>query len=256
VAPGARARPAESRTEAERALTSDQWADAQALIARRAAREPLQYLLGTQEFCGLDFQVTPAVLIPRPETELLVREVIRQRPRRGATIVDVGTGSGCIAVTLATVLNDTHMVAIDRSPAALAVARTNAAKHGVDGKVEWLEGDLLAPLSQNRAGQVDVIASNPPYISDADWAGLQAEVRLFEPRMALVGGLEGTEFHERLLRESRPFLTAGGLLMMEIGQGQAAAVRRIAEKVGGYAELRAVTDAAGIERVVIAQRLG
>jgi release factor glutamine methyltransferase len=227
------------------------------LIARRAAREPLQYLLGTQEFCGLDFQVTPAVLIPRPETELLVQEVIRLGTLKpGSIVVDVGTGSGCVAVTLATILRDVRIVAIDRSPAALAVARANAAKHGVADQIEWLEGDLFSPLSERYARRVDVIVSNPPYIAEANWAGLQPEVRLFEPRMALVSGPRGTEFHERLLREAQPFLTAGGSLMMEIGQGQASVVRRIAERVGGYGPLRTVEDAAGIERIVIASRLG
>jgi release factor glutamine methyltransferase len=247
----------ELATEAERPLSSAEWSRARSLIARRAAREPLQYLLGTQEFCGLDFQVTPAVLIPRPETELLVQEVIRLGTLKPASIVvDVGTGSGCVAVTLATILRDVRIVAIDRSPAALAAARANAAKHRVADQIEWLEGDLLAPLSGEPARRVDVIVSNPPYIAEADWAGLQPEVRLFEPRMALVSGPRGTEFHERLLREAQPFLTAGGSLMMEVGQGQASVIRRIAERAGGYGPLRTVEDTAGIERIVIAPRLG
>ena len=134
------------------------------LVARRVAREPLQYLLGTQEFCGLEFSVSPAVLIPRPETELLIHQIIgyvQSLPE--ATIVDVGTGSGCVAITLASRLNGQRIIAIDRSPEALGVAQVNAMRHGVRDRIEWLEGDLLAPLRGRLSeGSVDVIVSNPP----------------------------------------------------------------------------------------------
>ena len=244
-------------SEAERLVAPDAWTRAEFLVARRVAREPLQYLLGSQDFCGLDFSVSPAVLIPRPETELLIKEVVRYvgfNPK--TTIVDVGTGSGCVAITLASLLSGTRILAIDQSPEALAVAKANAVRHAVDDRIEWLEGDLLVPLRERQlAGLVNVIVSNPPYISEADWAGLEPEVRVFEPRLALVGGQKGTEFHARLLQDSREFLVPGGLLVMEIGQGQAPMVRHIAQQVGGYAVLRVVEDAAGIERVVIAQRL-
>ena len=244
-------------SESDRVVVSDVCARAESLIARRATREPLQYLLGTQEFCGLEFAVSPAVLIPRPETELLVRHVVAYvQAVSDATIVDVGTGSGCVAITLATCLKGRRVLAIDRSPEALAVAQRNAMRHAVRDQIEWLEGDLLAPLSERMAADsVHVIVSNPPYISETDWAGLEPEVRVFEPRMALIGGEQGTEFHERLLRESRKLLVSGGLLAMEIGAGQAAAVQRLAEQVGGYAALEVIEDAAGIERVVMAQRL-
>jgi release factor glutamine methyltransferase len=221
------------------------------------AREPLQYLLGTQEFCGLEFSVSPAVLIPRPETELLIHHVVDHvQTLSNATIVDVGTGSGCVAITLAARLNGRRIFAIDRSPEALGVAQVNAMRHGVRDRIEWLEGDLLAPLRGRLSERaVDVIVSNPPYISESDWACLEPEVRVFEPRMALVGGKQGTEFHERLLRESREFLVPGGLLVMEMGAGQATTVRQLAEQIGGYAAPRIIQDAAGIERVVMAQRL-
>ncbi len=245
-------------SEVERLVALDAWTRAESLVMRRAAREPLQYLLGTQEFYGLDFSVSPAVLIPRPETELLIKEVVRHVGSHSTvTIVDVGTGSGCVAVTLASLLNGTRILAIDQSPEALAVAKNNAARHAVGDRIEWLEGDLLAPLQGRQlVGSVDVIVSNPPYIAEADWAVLEPEVRVFEPRLALVGGQQGTEFHARLLQDSQEFLAPGGLLVMEIGQDQAPMVRQIAEQVGGYAALRVVEDAAGIERVVIAQRLG
>ena len=243
--------------QTDRVVSSDVWVAAESLIARRVAREPLQYLLGTQDFCGLEFVVSPAVLIPRPETELLIHHVVEHvRARPAATIVDVGTGSGCIAITLATCLKGRRILAIDRSPEALAVAQCNALSHAVRDQIEWLEGDLLAPLRARQAvASVDVIVSNPPYISEADWAGLEPDVRVFEPRMALVGGEQGTEFHERLLRDSREFLVPGGLLIMEMGAGQAPAVRQFAEQVGGYTALRIIEDAAGIERVIMAQRL-
>lgn len=244
-------------SQTDRAVSPETWAAVESLIARRVAREPLQYLLGTQEFCGLEFSVTPAVLIPRPETELLIRHVVAYAQAvSGATIVDVGTGSGCVAITLAVHLKGRRVIAVDRSPQALAVAQRNAMRHAVCDRIEWLEGDLLAPLSERTAAHsVHVIVSNPPYISETDWAGLEPEVRVFEPRMALIGGAQGTEFHERLLRESRELLVPGGLLAMEIGAGQAAAVRRLAEQIGGYAALEVIDDAAGLERVVMARRL-
>ena len=243
-------------SETDRALTPELWTRARSLIGRRAAYEPLQYLLGTQEFCGLEFEVNSDVLIPRPETELLVQEVVRRADlHRRITLVDVGTGSGCLAISLATVLPCTRILAIDQSPQALAVARRNGLKHGVSDKIEWLEGNLLSPLSgQDLMGTLDVILSNPPYISEADWAELQPEVRLFEPRPALVGGPIGTEVHERLLRESRKYLAPGGWLVMEVGQWQAAVVRDMADAVKGYGTVEVVQDPAGIERVVIARR--
>jgi release factor glutamine methyltransferase len=245
-------------SEADHPISFELWAKAESLVSRRASREPLQYVLGTQPFCGLDIAVTSAVLIPRPETELLVQEVVRTRdtlPQR-PTIVDVGTGSGCLAVTLATVFKEARVVAIDRSPEALVVARHNARTHGVQERIEWFEGDLVAPLRVlDLEGKVHIIVSNPPYIAEAEWPHLQPEVQLFEPRMALVGGPMGMELHQRLLEDAREFLAAGGLLLMEVGQGQAPAVREMAERTGGYHDLGIVEDAAGIERVVIVQRL-
>lgn len=244
-------------SEVEQPVSAEVWARAESLVSRRVAREPLQYILGTQEFCGLEFHVSQAVLIPRPETELLVQEVVRRGGlNKDATVVDVGTGSGCVAITLATLLKKARIIAIDQSPDALIVAKSNAERHVVGDKIEWVEGDLLSPLREKgMAGAVDVIVSNPPYIAEADWAGLQPEVRVFEPRLALIGGQKGTEFHQRLLQDAQEFLVPGGLLVMEIGQGQASALRQTAEQIGGYAALQVVEDAAGIDRVVIARRL-
>jgi release factor glutamine methyltransferase len=242
----------------DQAVSDEGLARAESVVSRRIAREPLQYILGTQEFCGLDFYVTPAVLIPRPETELLVQEALREGGfAGGAKLVDVGTGSGCVAVTLATVRSDMRIFALDCSRDALTVAKGNAERHGVSDNITWMEGDLLSPLHEcNLAGAVDAIVSNPPYIAEEVWAGLQPEVRDFEPRLALVAGPKGTEFHERLLHDARPFLVPGGLLVMELGQGQAPLVRQAAEQTGGYAGLQTIKDEAGIERVMIARRTG
>ncbi len=245
-----------SRTE--QAVTTEQVARAQTLVSRRMAREPLQYILGTQEFCGLDFAVTSSVLIPRPETELLVHAVLKEGGlAEGATLVDVGTGSGCIAVTLATILEGIRILAVDGSAEALAVAKSNAVRHGVGEKIAWIEGNLLSPLRDRiTLGTVDVIVSNPPYIAEGAWEQLQPEVRNFEPRLALLAGQRGTEFHERLFHDSKEFLVPDGLLVMEIGQGQLPLVQHAAEQAGGYMGLQTVKDEAGIDRVVIARRVG
>lgn len=242
----------------DRLLASTELADVKGLIQRRVGREPLQYILGTQEFCGLEFHVNPAVLIPRPETELLV-EYVAQRisSEQPATIVDVCTGSGCIAVAIARQRPRARLIATDLSSCSLDVARQNAARHSVGERMIWLEGNLLGALAGQRLeGQVDVIVSNPPYIAEADWATLQPEVRLFEPRGALIAGPQGTELHERLLQEASRYLSPGGALILEIGAGQARAIRQIVEQISGYRFHRLVYDAAGLERVVIVERAG
>lgn len=245
-------------TDRDRLLSSFELLAARGLTERRVGREPLQYILGTQEFCGLEFDVNQAVLIPRPETELLV-EYVAQRisADRQATIVDVCTGSGCIAVAIARRRPHARLIATDLSSPSLDVAMQNAIRHAVCERITWLEGDLLGALAgQELEGQVDVIVSNPPYIAEADWATLQPEVRLFEPRSALVAGPQGTELHERLLQESGRYLSPGGALIMEIGAGQARAMRRIVDQIPGYMFHRLVYDEAGLERVVIVERVG
>ena len=245
-------------TDRDRLLSPAELVATRRLVKRRASREPLQYILGTQEFCGLEFHVNPAVLIPRPETELLV-EYVAQRISAGrkSTIVDVCTGSGCIAVAIAHLRPCARVIATDLSSLSIDVARQNATRHGVGECITWLAGDLLRPLAeQELEGRIDVIVSNPPYIAEVDWATLQPEVRLFEPRGALVAGPLGTELHERLLQESGRYLSPGGVLLMEIGVGQARAMRRIVEQTPGYRFHRLVYDEAGLERVVIVERVG
>jgi release factor glutamine methyltransferase len=228
---------------------------AQALLARRARREPLQYLLGTQEFCGLEFEVEPDVLIPRPETEGLVEAVTSLASEERPVIADIGTGSGCIAVSLARRLPWAAFYATDCSEAALRVARRNAERHGVTGRVTFVEGDLLKPLeAHGLAGLVNIVVSNPPYIAERDWEVLQPEVRLYEPRVALAGGEDGLAVYRRLVRESADLLCEGGWLIMEVGQGQAKPVRRLVEDTGRYGAVEIRPDQAGIARVVCAQK--
>ncbi|HJS66192.1 MAG TPA: peptide chain release factor N(5)-glutamine methyltransferase [Nitrospiraceae bacterium] len=245
-------------TDRDRLLSPAELAAVRGLVKRRVAREPLQYILGTQEFCGLEFHVNRAVLIPRPETELLV-DYVAQRisAEREATIVDVCTGSGCIAVALARLRPRARVIATDLSNPSLNVARQNAARHAVGEWITWLEGDLLGALAgQKLEKQVDVIVSNPPYITETEWAALQPEVRLFEPRAALVAGPQGTELHERLLEEADRYLSPTGAVIMEIGAGQASAIRRIIERMAEYRFHRLIYDEAGLERVMIVERVG
>lgn len=226
------------------------------LLARRAAREPLQHVLGTQEFCGLEFLVGPAVLIPRPETELLVAalaesDFVRAHP----VIADIGTGSGCIAIALARAIPGATVYATDVSPGALRIARENAAWHGVADRVRLLEGDLCRPLETvGLRGRCGAIVSNPPYIPDGELVGLQPEVGRFEPRLALAGGPDGLAVHRRLLIEARTCLMPEGLLVLEVGRGQADRLRELAEADGGYRALRSRRDAAGIERAICFER--
>lgn len=229
------------------------------LFARRAKREPLQYILGTQAFCGLEFSVDASVLIPRPETELLVEAVARyarDRSDQPIDIVDVGTGSGCIAVALANALPTASLYAIDCSAAALRLAQRNAARHGVAGRVRFLEGDLLQPLRRlGLDGRLSVVVSNPPYILDGELAGLQPEVAAYEPRAALAGGPDGLTIIRRLLDEAAACLMPGGVLALEVGQGQAQRVCQTASASGLYEVARIIKDHADIERVVCLTRL-
>jgi len=242
--------------ELDRPLSSSEVARVQTLVARRTAREPLQYILGTQEFCGIEFAVTPAVLIPRPETELLVEEVLRRISlAQHATLVDVGTGSGCLAVAIARLRSHTRVIATDISQASLEVAQENARRHAVVDRITWLEGDMLNPLAEKKLdGRVDIIVANPPYIAEAEWIDLQPEIREFEPRRALVAGPRGTECHERLVKDAHRYLSPQGALVMEIGVGQGQAVCQLVETIDGYGPVRLIRDAAGIERVVVVER--
>ncbi|MFQ5991275.1 MAG: peptide chain release factor N(5)-glutamine methyltransferase [Nitrospiraceae bacterium] len=230
------------------------------LLARRAAREPLQYVLGTQEFCGLEFLVEPSVLIPRLETELLVQEICRHvvPPETSSStclIADIGTGSGCIAVAAARAMPRATVIATDCSREALQVARQNIARHGVAGRVMLAEGDLLEPLrSLQLDGSVAAIVSNPPYIPDGEYEALAPEVAWYEPRLALAAGADGLEIHRRLIDEAARCLRPGGLLVLEAGDGQATHLCLMAATQGLYRVLHTVRDLAGKERVVCLER--
>jgi len=215
----------------------------QARLERRAHREPLAYILGKAGFYGLEFAVTPDVLVPRPETEVLVEAVLAKQP---ATVADIGTGSGCIAVAVAVNLPRVRVWATDISEAALRVARENAERHGVAERVRFLQGDLLQPLAGHR---FEVIASNPPYVAESERLSLQPEVRDWEPPHALFAGGDALQFHRRLAAEAHFHLQEGGWLMMEVGMGQAEAVANLLEE-SGYTAVRILNDLAGIGRVV------
>lgn len=226
------------------------------LLTRRAVREPLQYIIGGQEFWGLGFTVTPDVLIPRPETELVVESAIEALSGIAAPlIVDLCTGSGCIAVSLAKEFPGAQVVATDRSVEALSVARTNAGRHGTADRIRFLEGDLFNPLAGlDVRGRADVITANPPYVRSGEFAKLQPEVRDFEPEIALVAGPDGTEVAERIILAAPDHLKQGAPLIMEMGIGQGEALEAVAEQTGAYASVRVLKDLAGIERVIIAKK--
>ncbi len=216
-------------TRSEEQIDEAQYLDYLELVVRRAAGEPAQYVTGHQEFYGLDFIVTPDVLIPRPETEFLIERVmnlVEDSKQDSPLIVDVGTGSGCIAVTVAKLLPCARLIATDASPAALNVARTNAERHGLRDRIEFLEGDLFAPLAERGLeGAVDVLASNPPYVSEERPELIQREVYEWEPRQALFGGCDGMDFYRRLLADGWKYLKPGGYLVVEIGFGQHDSIR-------------------------------
>ncbi|HLW83074.1 MAG TPA: peptide chain release factor N(5)-glutamine methyltransferase [Candidatus Acidoferrales bacterium] len=226
------------------------------LITRRASGVPTQYLTGKQEFWALEFEVTPAVLIPRPETEHVIEVVLeRLRPRAvigQLRVADVGTGSGCIAVALAKELPSAEIVATDISAPALEVARRNAERHGVSHRVLFVVCDLLQGAARDAAG-FDVVVSNPPYVARAKESELAREVREHEPRIALFGGATGTEIYDRLIAQAAQHLRAGGLLVMEISFGVAQRMREMLDDQL-WNDIRVTNDLAGIPRVISAVR--
>lgn len=226
----------------------DQYRD---LVGRRARREPLAYLTGEKEFYSQTFHVTPAVLIPRPETELLVEAVLAWAMEHpGLTIADVGTGSGAIAVTLARELPDAKLLAIDTSAEALAVAEENAKKLGVADRVRLLRGEWLAPV---RGQSLDAVVSNPPYIASADIEQLEPEVRRFEPRLALDGGRDGLDAYRVLLKQAATVVRPDGAMFLEIGHDQAEAVVDLS-RLSGWQTEEIISDHAGIQRIVSLRR--
>jgi len=223
-------------------------------VARREFHEPVAYIVGEKEFWSLSFYVDRHVLIPRPETEILVEEVLRILPgidRRPVRILEIGVGSGAISVALATTKENVQMVATDISAGAVAVAQRNAAKADVAEKIRFVVGSLFADLS----GVFDVIVSNPPYISDEEFLGLPDDVRKFEPSEALLGGAEGISLHREIIAGGLRYLAAGGYLVMEIGATQRQRLEDLLGETGSYTNISCRRDYAGCDRVILARRL-
>jgi release factor glutamine methyltransferase len=213
-------------------------------VKRRVEGEPLQYIIGEVEFCGLKFAVDRRVLIPRPETELLVEQVAEVR-----SVVDVGTGSGCIAVALATRFPAMEILATDVSAEALTVAQANALRHGLEKKIRFFHGDLLDALPSS--SKVDAVVSNPPYVASGEIGRLPKEIRDFEPMPALVAGDDGLEVFRRLVPDGTRILSPGGRLYLELGAGQRPAVEQLCV-AAGYTVVEVVRDLQRHERVLIA----
>jgi release factor glutamine methyltransferase len=241
------------------------------LIARRSAGEPTQHLTGKQEFWGLEFEVTPEVLIPRPETEhviqvaldrLALRELRAGRPQKSAAsglqIADIGTGSGCIAIALAKELPAANFLATDISAAALAIAKRNALRHEVANRVNFCEANLFVVHSslatRHSPLSFDLIASNPPYIGRSEASSLPREVRDHEPHAALFGGEEGYELYGDLITQSAQHLKTGGVLVLELGHNSLLAVQPLLD-ASSWANVGVTNDLAGIPRVIAAERI-
>lgn len=234
-------------------LTEREAREFEAAVAKRASGIPLQYITGHQEFWGLDFIVTPAVLIPRPETEHLVEsaiELIRasgiERPR----VIDVGTGSGCIILSVAHEIKDAELHAVDISNPALQVARENAERLRLSDRVKFHESDLLTSFL-GAPGYFDFVLSNPPYVGRSEADKVQREVREHEPEVAVFGGDRGMDIYDRLIPQAHQVLKPGGYLLLEIGYSIEEPVRHLLE---AWKEVRAVPDLQGIPRVIIARK--
>jgi release factor glutamine methyltransferase len=234
----------------ERTVSLDEQAAYQRLILRRLTNEPIQYITGEQEFYGIALRVTPAVLIPRPETECLVEAVLGELGADASLrIVDLGTGSGAIAIALAWHLPSPQITAVDCSVAALEIAAGNAARHGLSGQIRFVESDLLGGLAAEQ--RFDAVVSNPPYVRAGDRETLHPQVRDFEPAGALFAGVDGLEVYRRLIPQAWSALKPGGLLALELGHGQRDA---LAEILVGWDGVRFVDDLQAIPRVAIARK--
>ena len=242
----------------ERVLTSDEMERFRGFIERRGRREPVQYIIGEVEFRGLLLKVNRDVLIPRPETELLVEEAINSIEGRDIsgqgkdiTALDLCAGSGCIAISIARELPCSRIYAVDISEGAIDIARENAERYGVGDRIIFLPGDMyeaIEPLGLD--GEIDLIISNPPYVSLKEMAQLQPEIREYEPESALYGGEDGLDFYRSIIDEAPFYLSNGGLLIMEIGYGEAERVKDLIEQEDVFEHIEVKKDLAGIERLI------
>jgi release factor glutamine methyltransferase len=238
----------------ERGLSEEEAAGYACWVERRSLGEPVAYILGEKEFWSLRFEVGREVLIPRPETECLIEEVLRfyPPPGEGLRVLDIGTGSGAIGVVLARELPAARVAATDISPGALAVASRNALAHGVAGQMEFFQGDLFAAVVE----ELDIICSNPPYIPEDEYAMLPEGIRDFEPRGALIAGPDGLDFHRRIIGQGLSRLKSGGRIFLEIGEGQRDRVETLFRDACGYGDISFRKDYGGIDRVASARKRG
>jgi len=243
----------------DRAVPPEKLSAFREVVRQRSAGRPVKYILGRSEFMSLELAVSEAVLIPRPETETVVEAAVEKlqamTDRPEPLVMDLGTGSGCIAVSIAVEIRNARLIATDLSPEALAVAKANAERHGVAGRIQLLQGDFLdAVAGSGMEGLVDLIVSNPPYVSEAELPTLAPEVRLYEPKAALVAGPDGLAAYQKIVPAALGFLRAGGWLVLELGRGQLDAVRAVAEAAGGYEAIASVKDYLKIDRAFLARK--
>jgi release factor glutamine methyltransferase len=230
------------------------------LVSRRMSGEPVAYITGRREFWSLEFLVTPAVLVPRPETELLVEVAVRRVADefrivgRKLRVLDLGTGSGAIAVALAKEIGGGEIWATDISPDAIEIARANARRHGVEEKIHFLAGDLFEPVNDH-TDFFDVIVSNPPYVRRVEFVALPRDVRDFEPRIALDGGADGLDFYRRIVGQAARHLTVRGFVALEIGADMGGEAARLFAEAGCYTPARIERDCAVRDRVISARKL-
>ncbi len=235
----------------EAELKGEESARLEALLHRREAREPLAYILGLKEFWSLEFQVSPATLIPRPETETLVQAVLDQLPRGGSPrVLDLGTGSGCLLLAILSEWPKARGIGLDKSAGALEVARANAETLDLTARVEFFESDWFSALMAcPEAGTFDAVVTNPPYVAEAEVRGLEPEVSLYEPAAALLSGTDGLEAYQRIFDGLRDFLRPGGLFVGEIGSTQGDAAFQLARQ-SGLGGVNVLNDNAGLPRCV------
>lgn len=239
----------------DRVLSDEELAAFKKLILRRIKREPTAYIIGYRPFMSLDFDVTRDVLIPRPETEVLVEkaiDLIKENNSAPASVLDIGTGSGAIAVSIAKYCPAANIVATDISQPALEVAASNAKKHGVAERTGFLQGDLFSPIEKNQ--KFDIIVSNPPYISSSELEKLQPEITKYEPVRALDGGPDGLAYYRKIASMAHDYLTEKGHLLLETGMGQADSVIEMLRAASAYSSISKVRDLSGIDRVVLASK--
>lgn len=236
----------------DRALTHKEILEYNKMIEERLSGMPVQYIIANQEFMGMDFYVEEGVLIPRPDTEILIEKILESIDQsKKFTIVDIGTGSGAITISLASLIKNSQIYSIDISTKALDIARKNANKHGVTSKINFLKGSLFEPLEDmDIKGEVDILVSNPPYIPSSEIDRLQIEVSRYEPRIALDGGEDGLDFYRKIVNNAPEYLRPDGLLALEVGHDQARKVADLMKGNNKYVDIQITKDLAGIERVV------